>query len=672
MSFALHCRPVRGIWLLLITGIALAASGLIAPTEASAFHRVVVEQVPGTILDAQAGQILFLDRSNVLSVEDRQTHAVTQIPAVSGKHPLYGYLSPHGAIFVSIGADATTAELDEWRDGSLIKLLGSINSTYSLVVKGKYAIYSGADTCCSYSLFQRDLDLGVTTLVATNAGNIDDDVAANGDVAYWIYQTPPGYQIFRYRDGVSVQLTSDTTLWNTDPLTDGINIAYRKITPGNCCGGQTGSVAVYTASGETVLDSFRNSWPNPYTDYQVAGGYVAYTKVGPSGELQVWERDPSAAIGQVSPSGRSAQILAMDPGGGVMFQQVPQPTPSPLSDYLYLGRMNSTPTNLGTYGGSLGTRGLPGHGNFVFWQQGNWYEAARGTLFRFVPDPGYPRPRGAAPVRASLVVAYKPCMSPNDEHGAPLAFASCNPPQMDSNFLTVGTPDSNGLPARSEGYVRLDALPGNPATPDNEADLKLSLDVTDVFWKNLTQYQGSLEAFVPVRHTDENNALLHSGDIDYVDMNVSPTEIHTTADHGLEDGAMVLIGGKNPCFSGTDTITVTGARTFTLDSPRPGYSCSGTVTGGTWSEQGFRNPGPGTFNAPLSFTTAPCVAPPDTTIGSECSATTTANALVPGTVQEGQRSIWQFGRVQVFDGGASGVAGSSDATLFMRQGVFVP
>jgi hypothetical protein len=31
-----------------------------------------------------------------------------------------------------------------------------------------------------------------------------------------------------------------------------------------------------------------------------------------------------------------------------------------------------------------------------------------------------------------------------------------------------------------------------------------------------------------------------------------------------------------------------------------------------------------------------------------------------------------MGPVQVFDGGASGVAGAADATLFEDQGIFVP
>ena len=49
-------------------------------------------------------------------------------------------------------------------------------------------------------------------------------------------------------------------------------------------------------------------------------------------------------------------------------------------------------------------------------------------------------PEGATPLRASLAPAYKPCTAPNRTHGAPLSFASCNPPVQVSNYVTVGIP----------------------------------------------------------------------------------------------------------------------------------------------------------------------------------------------------------------------------------------
>ena len=84
------------------------------------------------------------------------------------------------------------------------------------------------------------------------------------------------------------------------------------------------------------------------------------------------------------------------------------------------------------------------------------------------------RPKGATPLRVSLVPAYEPCTSPNRTHGPPLAFPSCSPPMQSSNFLTVGTPDANGAAANSIGSLRLDVKATSPE------DLLVRLTVTDV------------------------------------------------------------------------------------------------------------------------------------------------------------------------------------------------
>jgi hypothetical protein len=63
----------------------------------------------------------------------------------------------------------------------------------------------------------------------------------------------------------------------------------------------------------------------------------------------------------------------------------------------------------------------------------------------------------------------------------------------------------------------------------------------------------------------------------------------------------------------------------------------------------------------------------DTTIGSLCSASTSANALVPGSVVAGKRAIWEIGQVTVFDGGTDGSAATHrDNTPYLRQGLFLP
>jgi hypothetical protein len=226
-----------------------------------------------------------------------------------------------------------------------------------------------------------------------------------------------------------------------------------------------------------------------------------------------------------------------------------------------------------------------------------------------IPITGYPRPKGAGPLAASLVPAYQQCTNPNSSHGAPLSYPSCGA-RTESPNLTIGTPDNNGAAANFIGSVRLRVRADKPATPADEADVLINASATDIRC-TLTvdpaacgspnaayanDYIGDLQARVALRITDRNN------------------------------------------------------------TPNPG------------------GPGPGTVSdTPFSFT-IPCAGTTtDHAIGGDCATATSADALVPGIVTGGQRSNWELGPVQVYDGGPDGVASTAaDNTLFLTQGIFVP
>ena len=70
--------------------------------------------------------------------------------------------------------------------------------------------------------------------------------------------------------------------------------------------------------------------------------------------------------------------------------------------------------------------------------------------------------------------------------------------------------------------------------------------------------------------------------------------------------------------------------------------------------------------------TVPCAATGATAVGSTCSITTTGDAITPGSVPEGRRSIWETDKIQVLDGGPDGAAATADNTVFATQGLFVP
>ena len=71
------------------------------------------------------------------------------------------------------------------------------------------------------------------------------------------------------------------------------------------------------------------------------------------------------------------------------------------------------------------------------------------------------------------------------------------------------------------------------------------------------------------------------------------------------------------------------------------------------------------FNLNCSATTGP--------EGGACNVATTADAVTSDFVREGKRTIWELGKVNVYDGGADSDADTAgDNTLFAEQGLFAP
>jgi hypothetical protein len=81
---------------------------------------------------------------------------------------------------------------------------------------------------------------------------------------------------------------------------------------------------------------------------------------------------------------------------------------------------------------------------------------------------------------------------------------------------------------------------------------------------------------------------------------------------------------------------------------------------------------PGTVTQTSFPVTVPCTATAAASIGSDCTLTTSANSVMPGSARSGDRAVWQIGQVQVLDGGPDGLASTQNNTVFQTQGVFVP
>lgn len=135
---------------------------------------------------------------------------------------------------------------------------------------------------------------------------------------------------------------------------------------------------------------------------------------------------------------------------------------------------------------------------------------------------GFPRPKGASPLRVALVPAYQACLSPTHEHGPPLAYPSCSPPAQRSPRLTVGTADANGAPVNSTGFLRFAVRPGAPGAPD-DSDARIAFSLTDVRCRFaiapcaggvLTDYTGELKVIMQLRVTDRDNGVAAGGGTD--------------------------------------------------------------------------------------------------------------------------------------------------------------
>ena len=75
------------------------------------------------------------------------------------------------------------------------------------------------------------------------------------------------------------------------------------------------------------------------------------------------------------------------------------------------------------------------------------------------------------------------------------------------------------------------------------------------------------------------------------------------------------------------------------------------------------------FDLPVGVS---CVATLDPTQGSDCSVSSTADAVNPGLIRELKSMVLQTFRVRVNDSGTNGTRGDSDDRIFAVQGIYVP
>jgi hypothetical protein len=116
----------------------------------------------------------------------------------------------------------------------------------------------------------------------------------------------------RYRDGITVSLTNDIA-YNFYPATDGLNVVYssRNLTDQTC---STELIGPANERSTLVADC-----PNVNGAYRLNNGWIAFTKAGNTGQLQIWRRAPLGGVDKLGFFGINSFIDSLGSNGEVVF-----------------------------------------------------------------------------------------------------------------------------------------------------------------------------------------------------------------------------------------------------------------------------------------------------------------------------------------------------------------
>jgi hypothetical protein len=172
-------------------------------------------------------------------------------------------------------------------------------------------------------------------------------------------------------------------------------------------------------------------------------------------------------------------------------------------------------------------------------------------------------------------------------------------------------------------------------------------------------------AFGPGTQAHMGNQATSSVDITVIPGDTDPTN-GDQADVGLVGSITDVRQGSatgvdyNPVAVGTDMNTVAKIRISDLYNTTGANACSTTTSCDATVQD-------------LDFTVGvPCAATADPSIGSTCSVSTTADAVVPNVTKEGKQAVVQIFRVRGKDAGANGTPGDTDDRDAFMQGIYIP
>ncbi|PYO08463.1 MAG: hypothetical protein DMD30_08230 [Gemmatimonadetes bacterium] len=273
-------------------------------------HLQSIGTAEGHVVDADNSRLLWNAGPNVgiTHVGGSSETIASGLPSGFQGSIARAYLTPSGAAFAVASGGPPYAQLYVWLNGSLTSK--TLNSTSSVAAAGDFIIY----TTSPDGLYRQDVSNGAEVLISNSSGNTENSVGENGDVAYWNLS----HDVLRFRGGSNTNITSDNGVnWlNVYPLTDGTNIVFLRRPTGVYDGAE---IWLFDGTALSMLAPFRSIQVLPHSDYEVNGGWTAFTKADASGFAQVWTRSPSGVLRAVSAFATSSRIRALGTDGSVVF-----------------------------------------------------------------------------------------------------------------------------------------------------------------------------------------------------------------------------------------------------------------------------------------------------------------------------------------------------------------
>ena len=340
---------------------------------------------------------------------------------------------------------------------------------------------------------------GQTRITTNAADDAQPDWSPDGTQLSFTSNRDGNYEIYKMNaNGTGVvRLTTNTAgdgfaAWSPD----GTKLAFQSNRDGDY------DIFKMNANGNSQTKLTLNTAIDEYPNWSPRGARIFYDSNVGGGGLELKVVDLSGNV--------------VDPFGAIPGFA---PAPSPGGDYVFaITQAAGANTDIYTWcfaacqGGARPLTSSPSADEYPDWQ---------------AVTHSYARPAAATPLRVPLVPAYAPCSdadpkNPNATHNGAFNSLACVPPGPASAYLTVGSPDFNGVPANNTGSVKFKVLAGNPATPQNEADLRITVSDTDVRCVvvsggctngALSDYGDDLRFDTAFRITDKGNGGVGSGTV---------------------------------------------------------------------------------------------------------------------------------------------------------------